>query len=167
EVLAIDEHAGSVKVNNSGTTLTLTFEKDGAKLPATTPAGLPVPTNGQPLRAMVQPNPALGPGPVNGHSRIRTFPTRNLRMSPPPVVDPSPNALGAAPGAPTGEPTGQAPSQNLPADLTPEEQAIVQEFQRQAAEQNTFPPMPSGVPIPGASSSPTAPADSTPPVLPQ
>jgi hypothetical protein len=35
EVLEIDEKAGSVKVNNGGTIQTLTFEKDGAKLPAT------------------------------------------------------------------------------------------------------------------------------------
>jgi hypothetical protein len=35
EVIEIDEKAGSVKVNNGGTVQTLTFEKDGAKLPAT------------------------------------------------------------------------------------------------------------------------------------
>ncbi len=35
EVIEIDEKAGSVKVNNAGTIQTLTFEKDGAKLPAT------------------------------------------------------------------------------------------------------------------------------------
>ena len=35
EVIAIDEKAGSVKVDNGGTVQTLTFEKDGAKLPAT------------------------------------------------------------------------------------------------------------------------------------
>jgi len=35
EVLEIDEKGGSVKVNNAGTIQTLTFEKDGAKLPAT------------------------------------------------------------------------------------------------------------------------------------
>lgn len=33
EVLQIDEKAGSVKVNNSGTIMTLTFEKDGPKSP--------------------------------------------------------------------------------------------------------------------------------------
>jgi hypothetical protein len=48
EVLNIDENAGSVRVNNSGSIMTLTFEKDGAKLPNTppppaTPAGLPLP----------------------------------------------------------------------------------------------------------------------------
>ena len=33
EVLAIDEQAGTVKVNNHGTVQELTFDKDGAKLP--------------------------------------------------------------------------------------------------------------------------------------
>src|SRR5262249_475322 len=52
EVLEIDEKVGSVKVKNAGTLQTLTFEKDGAKLPATVapavpgapgPGGAPVP----------------------------------------------------------------------------------------------------------------------------
>lgn len=42
EVIAIDDKAGSVKVNNAGTIQTLTFEKDGAKLP-TTMAPAPAP----------------------------------------------------------------------------------------------------------------------------
>jgi len=170
EVLAIDEHAGSVKVDNSGTIMTLTFDKDGAKLPSAPPspsglAGLPAPTNGQPLRGMVQPNPAWGP--AHGNSRIRTFPTRNLRTSPPQEIGPSPETAGQAPGSPTGAPSGQAPAQSLPQDLTPEEQAIIQEFQRQANEQNTFPPVPSGVPIPAGSTSQPAASETTPPVLPQ
>jgi hypothetical protein len=42
EVLQIDEKLGSVKVNNGGTIQTLTFEKDGAKLPTTAaPPGVP------------------------------------------------------------------------------------------------------------------------------
>jgi hypothetical protein len=41
EVIEIDDKAGSVKVNNAGTVQTLTFEKDGAKLPATPPPGPP------------------------------------------------------------------------------------------------------------------------------
>jgi len=39
EVLNIDEKAGSVRVNYTGSILTLTFEKDGAKLPNTSPPG--------------------------------------------------------------------------------------------------------------------------------
>lgn len=41
EVLEIDEKAGSVKVNNAGTIQTLTFEKDGAKLPSTPAPAVP------------------------------------------------------------------------------------------------------------------------------
>src|SRR5579859_4213045 len=43
EVLDIDEKAGSVKVNNAGQIVTLTFEKDGAKLPATVAPAAGVP----------------------------------------------------------------------------------------------------------------------------
>ncbi|HVV73797.1 MAG TPA: hypothetical protein VHI52_20200 [Verrucomicrobiae bacterium] len=180
EVLAIDETAGSVKVNNSGTVMTLTFEKDGAKLPGGPPspgnlAGMPVPANGPSVGAMFQPNPAMAPGPVNGNSRIRTFPTRNLRTPTLPGTVSPPNGAGAAsspggvesPNSPTGAPTGQVPAEALPADLTPEEQAIVQELQRQAAEQNSYPPLPSGVNLPGVSSSPASPPQAAPPVLPQ
>lgn len=64
EVLAIDEKAGSVKVNNAGTVQTLTFEKDGAKLPSTpAPAGAPgaaAPIPGLPVnRPMVPGTPSF------------------------------------------------------------------------------------------------------------
>ena len=58
EVLQIDERAESVKVNNSGTVMTLTFEKDGAKLPAT-PAPRAVPPVPSPLPGGLVPNPYL------------------------------------------------------------------------------------------------------------
>jgi hypothetical protein len=69
EVIEIDEKAGSVKVKNAGAVQTLTFEKDGAKLPATAPPpaaaapggaipGLPVahPAPGAPPPAAAMPN---------------------------------------------------------------------------------------------------------------
>ncbi len=37
EVVKIDERAGTVRINTRGAPTTLTFEKDGAKLPATRP----------------------------------------------------------------------------------------------------------------------------------
>ncbi len=55
EVLQIDENAGAVKVNNSGTLVTLTFEKDGPKLPATPPVGT------APAATPASPGPANGP----------------------------------------------------------------------------------------------------------
>ena len=56
EVLEIDDKAGSVKVNNSGTIMTLTFEKDGPKIASTPappglpglPGAIPSPTGGMP-----------------------------------------------------------------------------------------------------------------------
>src|SRR6185436_5810795 len=62
EVLEIDEKAGSVKISQSGTVVPLTFEKNGAKLPAAPP----VPPN--PLAANAQPTavpyvPAAGAPP--------------------------------------------------------------------------------------------------------
>ena len=163
EVLQIDEKAGSVKVNNSGTVMVLTFEKDGAKLPATatppgTPGGLPVPTalpGGQATNPFALPARGTQPG---------ALPTRNPRFATPPIpgvatVNPSP--VG---GVPT--PTGVAPSpaQNtatpaLSQDLTPEEQAIVMEIQRQANTSTSalIPPTPLTV-TPGA----TQPAQTAP-----
>jgi len=89
EVLLIDEHAGSVKVNNSGTIMTLTFEKDGPRMP---PAQPPQPGNG------IVP---LLPNPVNrffphGHTNGMTpYPARLPRWKTTPgvasVVPPLPN----------------------------------------------------------------------------
>src|SRR4051812_1482576 len=61
EVLEIDEKAGSVKVNNAGTVQTLTFEKDGAKLPATV---APPAAAGVPGGAAIPGLPVARPGGV-------------------------------------------------------------------------------------------------------
>jgi hypothetical protein len=162
EVLQIDEKAGSVKVNNSGTVMLLTFEKDGAKLPATgTPPGTfgaaPVPTA---LPATT--NPFALPGRA-----APATPGRHLRSTMPPI----PGVAGASPvgGVPT--PTGgvPAPAQTAtPApgqDLTPEEQAIIVELQRQAGVDNAglLPPTPLTPTIPSAQATQnTAPVTSGP-----
>jgi hypothetical protein len=136
EVLQIDEKIGSVRVNNSGAVMTLTFEKDGVKLPATpvVPPGLPGVPSPLPVTAGAPPNPyAL---PANGG--LRRSSARNPRVSGAAAnVNSGFSAPTAAPvgGVPT--PTGLAPvSAQVPSasgqDLTPEEQAIILEFQRQA-----------------------------------
>src|SRR5258708_17514997 len=61
EVIEIDDKAGSVKVNNAGTVQTLTFEKDGAKLPATVPPP-------------AVPGAAPGAAPIPGLPGARPFP---------------------------------------------------------------------------------------------
>jgi len=185
EVVAIDDKAGSVKVNNSGTVMVLTFEKDGVKLPTAppgpgAPTTLPSPTNGQPMRAALQPNPSFAPGGMNGSSKFRALPTRNLRSSPPGGIGPTTGAEGAPSGTagetvapPTGTPTGLAPAASLPSDLTAEEQAIIQDLQRQAGQQSTaLPPLPSPAATPGVSDTATPPATGTvpswpPQILPQ
>lgn len=164
EVLNIDENAGSVRVNNSGTVMTLTFEKDGAKL-TNTPPVLPSPTNANlvppALLPTALPNRAAGLNP-----KPRSLPAREMRSQG--VLGPSqtsvPNqtgAIGAVPAVPN--PAAIAP---LPQDLTPDEQAIVLELQRQSG----GPPavVSPATPQPGA---PTVPGGVIPnvqtPVLPQ
>ncbi len=171
EVLSIDENAGSVKVNNSGTVMTLTFDKDGVKLPSTPPlpnppGALPLVTNGMPLRAGLPTAGATPPLGIIDNPKFKKMPNRNLRL-PATSGSVSPPASAAAafaqPGAeavspPTGGPTGLTPTPNLPPDLTPEEQKIVSDLQRQTEQQNAqLPPLPGTTLVPGASaSSPTA-----------
>ena len=79
EVLQIDEKTGSVKVKNGGQELTLTFDKDGSKLPATPP---PSATPGLPGALPGVPPPPTGimPPPMKtAEGSMPTFPTRNLR----------------------------------------------------------------------------------------
>jgi len=83
EVLEIDEKIGVVKVNNFGTEMTLTMEKDSVKLPPSVPAAVPLP--GTPL-----PNPAVSgvpqpaapinaAAPAGGPAGLKSIPTRQLR----------------------------------------------------------------------------------------
>lgn len=81
EVIEIDEKGGSVKVNNAGTIQTLTFEKDGAKLPATVaPPGVP----GIPGAPVIPGVPVAHPAgaPPSGHGAMPSFqlPTRVPRL---------------------------------------------------------------------------------------
>jgi hypothetical protein len=143
EVITIDEKAGSVKVNNAGSVQTLTFEKDGAKLPSTPapamPGGVPGGVQGIPGLPVARPLPGL---PAGGTPNFQ-LPTRVPRL-------PGAQAAGAT-GASLGQPV-QAPGflpgnttlgfQNSsavsPVPSTPhpqlslEEQAIMIEANRQA-----------------------------------
>jgi len=135
EVLQIDERAGSVKVNNAGTVMVLTFEKDGAKLPTSTlPPGIPGALPGPPT------NPLAAPA----HHGISGFPQRNPRSTLPAPGLATTTGAAATPvgGVPT--PTGFTPPPAPSQDLTPEEQAIIIELQRQANVSNSqlLPPTP-------------------------
>ena len=155
EVLQIDENAGSVKVNNSGMVMTLTFEKDGAKLPSTPPpppavgippvaAGIPVPVTNQQVF-----NPVL-----TNAAGMHPLPTRNFRLPAPSASVTTPGQASAiqppAGGVPT--PTGVVPvpaGVSQPSDLTAEEQAILQQVQREVASPLT--PVVGNVAPPGSS----------------
>jgi hypothetical protein len=155
EVLQIDEKRGSVKVNNAGTVMLLTFEKDGARLPAT-PApvpgrpGVPLPL---PSVTNSRPNPLTPPA----HVAYPAFPTRVPRT--PPAAGQASSAVGGVP-TPTGMTVTPPPASTAPnQDITPEEQAIVMELQRQAAGNSTLPPLPPTqlTPVPTQPVQPTTP----------
>ena len=157
EVLNIDENAGSVRVNNSGTIMTLTFEKDGAKLPetpvrATNPPALPFPTNT--LLRQATSAPSAYPVRPTHKANQRTFPARDVRSpAVPGQTPPTGLTVPPVPGA------ASTPIQ-LPQDLTAEEQAILQELQRQTATPPGTTPAVPQAPVPG----PPVPPN---PVLPQ
>jgi hypothetical protein len=162
EVIHIDEKAGLIRFNNAGTVQTLSLERDGAK-PPTTPAqpmpatgvasagpgavpppqlpGSGVPSNSPPGLAQI---PTTYPNMNTNLSAPRTPPTRSLRV-------PAQGSSYIAPGqtAPGTIQTG-LPGQNQPGapqpQLTPEEQMILMEVERErtkAAVQNgTAPPLP-------------------------
>jgi hypothetical protein len=136
EVLQIDEKVGSVKVNNAGTLMLLTFDKDGAKLPATSlPLPVPAPGSGVgPTQGLVPANPYRLSG------RGFRDQTQNL---PGALVAGTSGLSGAGAGPVAGVPvlTGMtpSPSQNQPVaqqDLTAEQQALMIEVQRQVNANN-------------------------------
>ena len=169
EVLQIDEHAGTVRVRNSGTVMVLTFEKDGAKLPATPAPGSPGAAQLPSAFPAVQTtNPyAL---PARTTATPPPFPGRNTRHTVVPV--PGVATSGSAVTSPVGgvpTPTGLSGAPVSGQDLTAEEQAIVMEFQRQSnpATSALLPPTPL-TPAPAAQQpvESTAPAPAVNPAIP-
>ncbi len=141
EVLEIDENAGSVKVNNSGTIMTLTFEKDGPKLPSTpapgNTSGIPVNLPGG--NAAVYPaRPGTAVGWPATNNANRTYQRRTPRW--PMNGTAGAAAQGSQAPSPTGlpgAPTIPPPTANdIPSGLTPEEQAVVSQFQSRYGLQN-------------------------------
>ena len=140
EVLQIDEKAGSVKVRNSGTVMVLTFEKDGAKLPATAaPPGTPG-TPPMPSAFPAAPATNFHTLPLRNGNLPPAFPGRHPSSAPttlPGVATATGSAVGGVP-SPTGL-TATPVTPSVPAagqDLTPEEQAIIMELQRQSNPSN-------------------------------
>lgn len=155
EVLAIDENAGTIKFKNHGIEETLNMKDDadkpvlGAAPPPVTapPGGVPRPVPGvpQPAGAVNPVMPAPGSVTTIGGSPS-SIPQRQIR-----------GAGGAAGGLPAGfqNPVRQAQDATQQ-PLTPEQQVLIMEVQREHNKGNpSFPPLP-----------PT-PLSPTPPPLPQ
>jgi hypothetical protein len=148
EVIEINDKLGSVKVSNGGSMQTLTFEKDGAKLPATpAPAavpGAPLPNGAAPVPGL----PVARPGvmPAAGNPGSFQLPTRVPRLPTPGAQASAANfgvgnmGQGGAPSVPglylPGNSTTPVQTQSQPVVATPqmslEEQAIMIEANRQA-----------------------------------
>src|SRR5204863_6006560 len=117
--------------------MTLTFEKDGAKLPPTPspppalPAGTPMPP-GMPIPSPTGILPNMG---ATNNPGMRSLPTRNFRLpanaANKAVISPSLGNSGSLPvsagviPAPTG--------MTQPQDLSAEEQSILQQIQQQTS----------------------------------
>ncbi len=126
EVLKIDEHAGLVKIENSGTPMTVTFEQN----------------NSQPTPAAQPPSPGIGmipntrsasrPGPHTLPSRFPRLPLSSSASVPTPPV---PQTSPANVPSPTGFATPPVPnsSNTTPTaqQVTPEEQAFLLELQNE------------------------------------
>ena len=151
EVISIDEKAGSVKVNNAGTIQTLTFDKDGAKLPNTPapsvpgmPEGRP-PIPGLPINRPFQPGSAPSFQLPNRIPRLPTYGGQAANYTPsgvPGGVSPTLPFSGLAPMSAnpvttpgflpgnTTSPATPAPTPSTP-QYSLEEQQIIIEAERQ------------------------------------
>jgi hypothetical protein len=124
EVIAIDEKANTVKVNNSGTIQTLNFEKDGPKLTSAPPGARPG---------------SQSPGGVNSlrpnqGGPLRTIPTRSLRSPSSSSADGSQSQSGPAADdqASLQEPPAADAQAAVPSDqLTPEQISELSEDEKE------------------------------------
>jgi hypothetical protein len=153
EVIEINDKAGSVKVNNAGIEQTLTFEKDGAKLPSTpAPAAPGAPPGSVPIPGLPVAHPAPQPGGAANPSfqlpnRIPRLPGAASAGSPGGVgsplsaggINPAYGSPGFLPGntaTPTLQNSGAGPGNTIqsssPNQYSLEEQAILIEAARQA-----------------------------------
>ena len=140
EVLQINEKNGSVRVNNFGTVLTLTFDRDGAKNVATTPA--PGPATGGSIPAPTAPpvaptTPSLTPtGDRWGRPKTATTAVPGVPIAPMQAngaamtpaagfVRPASNSVVTAP---PNSPPAPTPAPQIP--LTAEEQKVLNELEK-------------------------------------
>jgi len=131
EVIRIDENEGTITFRNKGILIALNLEKDGAKPPNTPvapPAGVPPPIAnnlGGPM-----PLPVPGAPVYHTNSALRNLPARQF----------------PAPPAPTPTPPQVPPQATQQKPLTPEEQIILMELEREntkgQVQNGSLPPLP-------------------------
>jgi hypothetical protein len=150
EVLEIDEKAGTVKVNDFGTIMTLNFSDNGVKLTSTLPPGAASP--GMPATPGGIPSPL--PSPANpfspGGGFNKAIPTRTLRLPTPQAGGESSAVNGSMPALPAVPVTQQGSSGTAAAKTWPpetpmtlEEQHIIMAVQQEQNKSNpNFPPFP-------------------------
>lgn len=171
EVLAIDVKARTVKLNNSGQVTNLALADFITKTAAPSqgpgmspgvpmPPGLPRPQMRPP--GVPSPIPTHGAASYGGVPMPSGLPTRPLRSTPQLGVG------GMSPsGFPTGVPTMAAQQQQPQTHLTPEEQTIVMEVERErtkaAVARGELPPLPP-TPLTPPGSAGIAPSPQVPPL---
>jgi hypothetical protein len=153
QVLEIDEHAGRVKVSNSGTVMTLTFEHDSPKPPTVPPSTASALTSGRFPSPMSRSNayqlPAAGPA----LPQMGTIPTRQYRLQAGTGGIVTPETGSGAPTPAQGPLSNSAAAQATAAGPATADSLSVQdrlllELQREAGDTNPL-PLPSGVENPG------------------
>jgi hypothetical protein len=186
EVLQIDEKTGDVKLNDFGTVMTLNIEKDGPKLASTPPPGIPMPgvpgvpnavpgvnlplpsTTGATPGKLSLPTRALRTAAANG-TMSGGMGASSYQSTPAPGVIGAPLVAGVpgvsatptlTPSFPTVQPGTTVRQPEVP--MTPEEQAILMEVERERNANNpSFPPLPPTPLTPGQT-----PGHQTPPTIP-
>ena len=135
EVLQIDEKAGRVKVNNGGTIVTLTFEKDGVKPIQALPTNPPVGASNPAVTAVPTPT-GVTPPPQSGmvYPGQKRIPSRYNPngLTPPPVTLPGTTYPPPTNATPTFVPA-QPQTNVAPSQMTPEEQAVISQLERELA----------------------------------
>jgi hypothetical protein len=151
EVLEVDEQAGSVTVNNFGTVMTITFDKESVK-PVTPAPGV----QSNPAGAIPGRTPAANPPTPTGNFNTgkRPFPMRNpasTGLIPSPITNTGNATLlpSVTPPLPTNAQPQAAAQERL---MTPEEQIALRELEREAArehlENGALPGAPASAPPP-------------------
>jgi len=149
EILEINEKANTVRVNNSGTPMTLDFDKDGVK----TPAANQGPGQPQPPQAAPTPPGVAAVPPPTGAPNVPMV----QAVQPPgtaPMPSRSPRAAAAAAAAAQNAPPlpPEVPAQSR---FTPEQQAVLQAVQHEMNQAGQNPaPSNTVLPTPGAAVTP-------------